>query len=142
MRRYSRLPDNTPLPSTTPAFARKRTRRFPPALERTVHAPYVWHSKFQETPQMIHLPQPAHDANANAKGEDLGKLPEWDLSDLYTATDAPELERDLKWLEGECAAFAADYEGKLDTLDAAGLLECIHRDEAISNIAGRIMSFA
>lgn len=91
---------------------------------------------------MIHLPQPAHDANANAKGEDLGKLPEWDLSDLYTSTDAPELERDLKWLEGECAAFAADYEGKLDTLDAAGLLECIHRDEAISNIAGRIMSFA
>lgn len=91
---------------------------------------------------MIHLPQPAHDANANAKGGDLGKLPEWDLSDLYTATDAPELERDLSWLESECAAFAADYEGKLDTLDAAGLLQCIHRDEAISNIAGRIMSFA
>lgn len=91
---------------------------------------------------MIHLSQPAHDANANAKGGDLGKLPEWDLSDLYTATDAPELSRDLKWLESECAAFAADYEGKLDTLDAAGLLECIHRDEAISNIAGRIMSFA
>ncbi|WP_324751670.1 M3 family oligoendopeptidase [Roseovarius sp. Pro17] len=91
---------------------------------------------------MIHLPQPAHDANANAKGGDLGKLPEWDLSDLYTATDAPELSRDMDWLEGECAAFAADYEGKLDTLDAAGLLKCIHRNEAISNIAGRIMSYA
>ncbi|HEY9037803.1 MAG TPA: M3 family oligoendopeptidase [Roseovarius sp.] len=91
---------------------------------------------------MIHLPQPAHDANANAKGGDLGKLPDWDLSDLYTATDAPELARDLAWLEAECAAFAADYEGKLDSLDAAGLLNCIHRDEAINNIAGRIMSFA
>jgi oligoendopeptidase F len=91
---------------------------------------------------MIHLPEPAHDANANAKGGDLGKLPEWDLSDLYTAPDAPELARDLAWLEGECAAFAADFENKLDSLDAAGLLKCIHRDEAISNIAGRIMSYA
>ena len=91
---------------------------------------------------MIHLPQPAHDANANAKGKGLGELPEWDLSDLYTATDAPELARDMAWLEGECAAFAADYEGKLKGLDAAALLKCIHRDEAISNIAGRIMSYA
>jgi len=91
---------------------------------------------------MIHLPEPAHDANANAKGGDLGKLPEWDLSDLYTAPDAPELARDLAWLEGECAAFAADFENKLDSLDAAGLLKCIHRDEAISNIGGRIMSYA
>ncbi|MCQ0092489.1 M3 family oligoendopeptidase [Roseovarius sp. M141] len=91
---------------------------------------------------MIRLPQPAFDANATTKGGDLGKLPDWDLSDLYTAPDAPELARDMDWLEAECAAFAADYEGKLDSLDAAGLLNCIHRDEAISNIAGRIMSFA
>ncbi len=91
---------------------------------------------------MIQLPQPTRDANANAKGGDLGKLPDWDLSDLYTAPDAPELARDMNWLEAECAAFAADYEGKLDSLDAEGLLNCIHRDEAISNIAGRIMSYA
>ncbi len=91
---------------------------------------------------MIHLPQPARDANAEAKGKDLGQLPEWDLSDLYTAPDAPELAHDLDWLKRECAAFAADYEGKLASLDAAQMLECIHRDEAISNIAGRIMSYA
>ncbi|PVA11945.1 oligoendopeptidase F [Pelagivirga sediminicola] len=91
---------------------------------------------------MIHLPQPVRDANADAKGKDLGQLPEWDLSDLYTAPDAPELARDLDWLERECAAFAADYEGKLASLDAAGMLDCINRDEAISNIAGRIMSYA
>ncbi|MFX0541431.1 M3 family oligoendopeptidase [Roseovarius sp. S4756] len=91
---------------------------------------------------MIHLSQPVHDANANAKGKDLGDLPEWDLSDLYSAPDAPEIKRDMDWLEAECAAFAADYEGKLADLDADGLLKCIHRDEAISNIAGRIMSYA
>jgi len=72
----------------------------------------------------------------------LGTLPEWDLSDLYTGEDAPELSRDLKWLEGECASFATDYEGKLEELDAAGLLDCVLRNEKISSVAGRIMSYA
>ena len=91
---------------------------------------------------MLHDVQPTFDATDATGGKDLGNLPEWDLSDLYAAQDAPELTRDLEWLEEACASFAADYEGKLGTLDAAGLLECIHRDEKISNIAGRIMSFA
>ncbi|GAW35970.1 oligoendopeptidase F, plasmid [Roseovarius sp. A-2] len=82
------------------------------------------------------------DANAPSGDKNLGNLPEWDLSDLYTGEDAPELARDLDWLQTACAEFAADYEGKLDTLDAAGLLDCLHRDEAISRTAGRIMSFA
>ncbi|MFO7758757.1 MAG: M3 family oligoendopeptidase, partial [Roseovarius sp.] len=72
----------------------------------------------------------------------LGDLPEWDLSDLYTAPDAPELTRDLEWLKQACAHFAEDYEGQLDTLDAAGLLHCLQRDEALSRTAGRIMSYA
>jgi len=80
-------------------------------------------------------------AEAGAKSI-LGTLPEWDLSDLYTGEDAPELARDLKWLEGECAGFATDYEGKLDKLDATGLLECVLRNEKISSIAGRVMSYA
>ena len=94
---------------------------------------------------MLHMIQPVFDATEATEGhdgKDLGELPEWDLSDLYASEDAPELKRDLTWLEQACADFAADYEGKLDTLDAAGLLDCIHRDEKISNIAGRIMSFA
>ena len=91
---------------------------------------------------MIHRPTPVHDANASSGAGDLGNLPEWDLSDLYTAEDAPELKRDLDWLEAACADFASDYEGKLADLDAGGLLECIKRNEAISTTAGRIMSFA
>ncbi len=72
----------------------------------------------------------------------LGTLPVWDLSDLYAGEDAPELTRDLAWLEGECAQFAADYEGKLDGLDAPGFLACVLRNEKISSVAGRIMSYA
>jgi oligoendopeptidase F len=89
----------------------------------------------------IRLSRPVFDANAGSGGG-LGKLPEWDLSDLYTAPDAPELTRDMAWLEKACGSFAADYEGKLATLDAAGMLDCIHRYERIESVAGRIMSFA
>ncbi|SFP50932.1 M3 family oligoendopeptidase [Tranquillimonas alkanivorans] len=87
------------------------------------------------------LPAPVFDANAQG-GKDLGKLPEWDLTDLYPAPDAPELKRDMDWLEKACADFASDYEGKLAGLDAAGMLECVLRYEKIDLIAGRIMSFA
>ncbi len=84
---------------------------------------------------------PVFDANAGS-GTPFGTLPEWDLSDLYTAEDAPELSRDLAWLERACADFALTYAGKLADLDAAGMLACVHAYESIDLIAGRIMSFA
>ncbi len=87
------------------------------------------------------LPTPVFSAQTKG-GNELGNLPDWDLSDLYTGEDAPELSRDMAWLETACADFAKDYEGKLGDLDAAGMLECLLRDERISGIAGRIMSFA
>ncbi|MDP5335424.1 MAG: M3 family oligoendopeptidase [Paracoccaceae bacterium] len=95
---------------------------------------------------MFQLPFPVSgpiwDANASRGSKDLGDLPEWDLSDLYTSEDAPELKRDLDWLEQARASVAADYEGKLATLDAKGMLDCVLRNERISAVAGRIMSFA
>ena len=89
---------------------------------------------------MRFTPQPNFDANAIG-GDAFGDLPEWDLSDLYTATDAPEFKRDMDWLETACAEFASDYEGKLADLTPDGWLECILRYEKIDLIAGRIMSF-
>lgn len=85
-------------------------------------------------------PQINFDANAGG-GDGLGDLPEWDLSDLYPAPDAPEFTRDMEWLETACAEFAATYEGKLASLDAAGMLDCVTAYEKIDVIAGRIMSF-
>ena len=91
---------------------------------------------------MFQLPFPVRDANAGGGDKSLGNLPEWDLSDLYTGEDAPELKRDLDWLEQACASFASDFEGNLAGLDAAGLLDCVLRNEKINQIAGRVMSFA
>ena len=43
----------------------------------------------------------------------IGKLPEWNLTDLYAGIDAPEVARDLDALDKDCAAFATDYKGRL-----------------------------
>ncbi len=88
----------------------------------------------------MRLPQPVFDVSPSAGG--LGNLPDWDLTDLYAASDAPEIARDLDWIDAECAAFAADYQGRLATLDPAGMLGCVIRHEKIENVAGRVMSFA
>ena len=73
---------------------------------------------------------------------DFGDLPNWDLSDLYESSDADQLQKDMAWLEAECADFAASYEGKLAALTAEELLNAVRRYEKIDRIAGRIMSFA
>jgi oligoendopeptidase F len=86
------------------------------------------------------LPRPVYDANSSKGG--FGNLPDWDLTDLYPSPDAPEFQRDMAWLEKACADFAAKYEGKLASLDAAGLLESVRDEEAIGIISGRIMSYA
>ena len=89
-------------------------------------------------------PQRVHDENAlpaAAGGADFGPLPEWDLSDLYPAPDAPELTRDLDALERACAEFARDFEGRLLSLSPTKMLECVERYQQIDILAGRIMSY-
>ncbi|MDP3340846.1 M3 family oligoendopeptidase [Frigidibacter sp.] len=89
----------------------------------------------------IRLPRPLHDANP-AAGGGFGDLPEWDLTDLYPAPDAPEFANDIVWLEQACRDFADDFEGRLADLDADAMLACVHRYERIETVAGRIMSYA
>ncbi|HGG04160.1 MAG TPA: M3 family oligoendopeptidase [Aliiroseovarius sp.] len=88
------------------------------------------------------FPTPVFHADATKGDNALGALPEWDLTDLYASPDAPELSRDLDWLEAACADFAANYEGKLADLDARGMLDCVLAHEKIEATAGRIMSYA
>jgi oligoendopeptidase F len=73
---------------------------------------------------------------------EFGALPDWDLSDLYPAPDAPEVARDLDGIAQACADFAARYEGNLATLDASAMLGCIQAYENIDLTAGRLMSYA
>ncbi len=91
---------------------------------------------------MFQLPIPIFDAEHSKGSAELGQLPDWNLSDLYTSTDAKELVNDLNWLEKECDEFAKNYEGKLKFLSADEMLKCVVRNEKISSISGRIISYA
>ncbi|UWQ22494.1 M3 family oligoendopeptidase [Jannaschia sp. W003] len=88
------------------------------------------------------MPTRTFDAARDAGGKNLGDLPEWDLSDLYAAPDAPELAADLDWYETEARTYAADYEGKLADLDTDAMLRAIRRHERLDAVGGRIMSYA
>src|SRR5499427_6869042 len=76
-----------------------------------------------------------------------GKLPEWNLADLYSGIDAPEVARDLENMDAECVAFETDYKGKLATGTAGEdggkwLAAAVRRYEAIDDLAGRLGSYA
>src|SRR5438128_7803023 len=83
---------------------------------------------------------------ATAKSK-TGKLPEWNLADLYSGIDAAEIARDLQKMDADCTAFETDYKGKLAenvARDDGGswLAEAVRRYEAIDDLAGRLGSYA
>jgi oligoendopeptidase F len=76
-----------------------------------------------------------------------GRLPEWNLADLYSGIDAPEVARDLARMDAECVAFETDYKGRLAAQTAEGtggswLAEAVRRYESIDDLAGRLGSYA
>lgn len=76
-----------------------------------------------------------------------GKLPEWNLGDLYSGIDAPEIARDLQRMDAECVAFETDIKGKLAECVAredggTWLAQAVKRYEAIDDLAGRLGSYA
>ena len=72
----------------------------------------------------------------------LGDLPTWNLADLYSSPTGPDLAADLRRSADEAAAFARDYEGKVGGLDGKALGAAIARYEAMSDLMGRIGSYA
>jgi oligoendopeptidase F len=72
----------------------------------------------------------------------LGKLPEWDLADLYPGRDSAALKRDIERAEADAAHFRERYEGKLATLPGAALGGAVATYERLQETLGRIMSYA
>src|SRR3984957_18754279 len=76
-----------------------------------------------------------------------GKLPEWNLADLYSGIDAPEVARDLEKMDAECATFETDYKGKLAAQISSEhggkwLADPIRRYQASDDLAGGLGSDA
>jgi oligoendopeptidase F len=85
--------------------------------------------------------------SGSKSGSKSGKLPEWNLADLYSGIGAPEVVRDLDRMDAECIAFEQDYKGKLAEATAkdgggAWLAGAVKRYEAIDDLAGRLGSYA
>src|SRR6478609_7860843 len=81
------------------------------------------------------------------KPSKLGKLPEWDLTDLYPGLDSPQIKSDLEQGDRDCQAFEQRFKGRLATLavgEGAGraLAEAVKRYEAIAERLHRLMSYA
>jgi oligoendopeptidase F len=91
--------------------------------------------------------KPAKSAAKSRSAGKAAKLPEWNLADLYSGIDAPEVARDLQKMDTDCVAFEADYKGRLAEFTAREdggkwLAEAVRRYEAIDDLAGRLGSFA
>jgi oligoendopeptidase F len=77
----------------------------------------------------------------------LGSLPEWNLADLYSGMNSPELKADLARGEAECVAFEQAFKGRLAGMAAGegagrALAEAVRRFEALDDVLGRIGSYA
>src|SRR3954462_803651 len=98
-------------------------------------------SKRSPAKSSLAKPSPAKPASKT------GKLPEWNLADLYSGIDALEIARDLAKMDTDCVAFETDYKGKLAEFTAREdgglwLAEAVRRYEAIDDLAGRLGSYA
>ncbi len=72
----------------------------------------------------------------------LGKLPNWNLADLYASPEAPEFAADMTKGEAEAKGFAEKYRGKLPGLSGAELAEALKTYESLSDLLGRTGSYA
>jgi oligoendopeptidase F len=72
----------------------------------------------------------------------LNNLPEWNLKDLYDAPDAAGFKADLAKGEAEATKFYKAHQGKLADYDGAKLAAAIVDYEKLSDLLGRIGSYA
>ncbi len=72
----------------------------------------------------------------------LGELPTWKLEDLYSSPTGTDVESDLKRAAADAEAFAKAYEGKVAGLDGKALGTAIARFEALTDLMGRLGSYA
>lgn len=84
---------------------------------------------------------------ASVSKTDLGPLPEWNLADLYSAIDSPEVAADFVKGDAECIAFEETYKGKLAGIAGAPdagekLAIAVRRFEGIEDLLGRLISYA
>jgi oligoendopeptidase F len=94
-------------------------------------------------PKLIPRGQMPRSAAASTSDRaELGALPEWNLADLYPAPDSSALRRDLERADRDTQSFAQKWQGRLADLPGAELAAAIADYEALSDLIGRVGSYA
>ncbi|MGH6896744.1 MAG: M3 family oligoendopeptidase [Geminicoccaceae bacterium] len=88
------------------------------------------------------MEQPRQRAERTEREQQPQPLPQWDLSDLYAAPDAPEVQADLAGADQAATALEGDFKGRLAELSGDDLAELIARYEQIEERLGRAASYA
>ena len=76
------------------------------------------------------------------KPNDLGKLPVWNLKDLYKSSKSSQILLDLNFIEKEAKRFEKKYEGKISQLNSSKLFKAIVKFEKIDEKINQILSYA
>ena len=69
-------------------------------------------------------------------------LPVWDLSDLYSAPDSPDVSGDITEVQSAVELFCTDYKGAIVGLKPAAFTQAIERYETIQESLGKLGSYA
>ena len=77
---------------------------------------------------------------ANTEAPDV--LPTWDLTDLYSAPDSDDVQRDVRDAAAVAESFTKSYQGRIAALQPGAFSEAIRTYEAISETLGRVASYA
>jgi oligoendopeptidase F len=67
---------------------------------------------------------------------------QWNLADLYSSYDDPQIESDIAFCEKEAAVINSEYAGKVETLSAEALYVLVVRLEKLETLLGRLFTFA
>ena len=90
---------------------------------------------------------PAGAAKTQSSLPELGDLPQWNLGDLYSSMQSPEVKRDLDYVLAEGKAFSDAYKGRLASLlggehPSQDVWQAVQRYEHVQDVMGRLMSYA
>jgi oligoendopeptidase F len=69
-------------------------------------------------------------------------LPNWDLTDLYPAPDAPQVEKDFKKAEKKTNEFVKNYGKAFPKISGAKLAQALKDYEVLQDILGKLSSYA
>ena len=80
--------------------------------------------------------------NQTNASKNLGKLPVWNLKDLYLSQNDKGLSRDLNNIKTNTLKFEKKYLNKVKTLSAENLYKAINQLEQIDILMDKVLSYA